>query len=143
MSDDQFDLIGGVPFISTTTHDPPSTGQGAASSLDSSLETKLQKTPLALQVAISVINIAFVLIFLPINCRLTRGFLQISTKNQPMFLFFVGVQFNCIADLVACFVEVILLWVEVPDSICRLLGWATISTYWSLSFLIASICLYR
>ena len=99
--------------------------------------------PAALLIILSVINLNCILVFLPINCRITSGFLQISTKNQPMFLFFVGVQFVCIADLVVCLIDVILLWIEVPDWVCAILGISSISIYCYLSFLIACICLYR
>ena len=99
--------------------------------------------PTTLLVIITLINVISTLVFMPTNCMITLGFLQISTKNQPMFLFFVGVQFICIVDLVACLVDVVFLWVDVPHWLCRICGGKSMVSFIFLTFLLAAICFYR
>ena len=104
-------------------------------------EDEVQPT-LAL-IIMAIINMLCMMIFVPTNCIITRGFLHISTKNQPMFLFFVGVQVLCLIDLLVCFFDVVLYWVHAPNWICWILGGKSMATYCYLTLLIASICFYR
>jgi len=50
-------------------------------------------------VVITVMHFSSSLVFAPFNLKALIGFLKISTKKQPMFLFFAVVHIVCIMDL--------------------------------------------
>ena len=135
----------GVPNIKTDPMNFGGTNKFSIVSTGSDSKNKLDgdNNFEAILMIMTLINVICILIFLPTNCKMTKGILQISTKKQPMFLFFVGVQLSCIADLLTCVVDVVLLWTEAPDAICTVLGGFTMSIYCFLSLMIASICFYR
>ena len=92
---------------------------------------------------ITFINAACIVVFIPLNLKLMNGFRKISTKDQPMFLFFVAVQCVCVGDLAICLVDTAFIWRKANDWTCRILGGLYLSQFMSLSLLLVLICLYR
>ena len=131
----------GLPVIMTDAIEKMFSNDFQAVSIDEA--NKTEDNQISLLMAMTIINVICVLVFLPTNSTITAGIMQISSKKQPMFLFFAGVHISCIIDLMTCLVDVVLLWVEVPNSICLVLGSFAMSIYCFLSSMIACICFYR
>ena len=150
-------IIPGLPYITTSYHDsfttPEQDGDGTNSAITTFVVSDVHKysnnmrsntgiSPYFLG-SISLVNILCIVIFIPVNVTILRRFRQISTRDQPMFIFFAAVQCVCIVDLFICTTETIVLWTTVPQWTCQALGTLNLSVYFFLSIVIASICIYR
>ena len=92
---------------------------------------------------ISVIFLALSVIFIPLNFGTLKTFIIIAKNKQPMFLLFAAVHLVCISDLMVAITEGILLWKRIPHSGCEFLGAVEVTIFFSLSFILSSVCVYR
>ena len=93
--------------------------------------------------SISSINVICVLVSIPMNINMLRRFQRISSRDQPMFIFFTAVHCVCIADLCICILETGVVWATVPHWSCQILGTLNLTAFFYQSLVVGSICIYR
>ena len=137
---------GGLPIIGTTDSNPRNKFNFTIShiaSFSDRVENNEEEISQYLRFTLTIVNVICLAVFVPLNWKMARGLLHISTRKQPMFLLFVIVLFVCSGDLMTSIADVTMLWVKVPDWLCKILGIISLSVYCCLSFTITSICFYR